>query len=116
MEARHDGRSLEMFFDTGANTTTVFPSFRDAMTKDEIAKLKKHREQTGGAGGVRSRAAELAPTLRLEVFGRSLELKNITLLPEQLAGSKSYRDGVLGMDALAGGFTLDFRNMQLRLD
>jgi hypothetical protein len=45
-----------------------------------------------------------------------------TLMPVEIArfkqptGHNSYRDGVLGMDSLAGGFTLDFRAMQLRLD
>jgi hypothetical protein len=28
----------------------------------------------------------------------------------------SYRGGVLAMDGLVGGFALDFRRMQLRLD
>jgi hypothetical protein len=59
---------------------------------------------------------EVAPTLPLEILGQSVELKDISLLPDQPRGGRSYRDGVLGMDALHDGFTLDFRNMQLRLD
>jgi hypothetical protein len=31
-------------------------------------------------------------------------------------GEARYRDGVLGIDALRAGFTLDFRAMQFRLE
>jgi hypothetical protein len=30
--------------------------------------------------------------------------------------AQRHRDGVMGMDAVARGFTLDFESMQLRLD
>jgi hypothetical protein len=45
-----------------------------------------------------------------------LKLTNVSLLVTQPAGDVRYRDGVLAMDGLVGGFTLDFRGMQLRLD
>lgn len=62
------------------------------------------------------RQTEVIPTLRLEILGSSVEVSNVSLLLKQPSGDKSYRDGVLGMDSLAAGFTLDFRAMQLRLD
>jgi hypothetical protein len=45
-----------------------------------------------------------------------VNLADFSLLLKQAAGDSAYRDGVLGMDGLWGGFTLDFRAMQLRLD
>jgi tetratricopeptide (TPR) repeat protein len=115
-DVRHNDQRLQMFFDTGANASFVYPSFRSSLTKDEIAKLEKKQDEIGGAGGTVSPMTEVAPTLLLEVLTRSVELKNISLLPDQPTGGRSYRDGVLGMDALQGGFTLDFRNMQLQLE
>lgn len=116
VEARHGNRRLQMFLDTGANATFVYPSFRRSLTNDELVKLKSKEGWEGGVGGAVHRVTEVLPTLRLDILGRNVQLKNVDLHREQLAGSKSYRDGVLGMDALAHGFTLDFREMRLRLD
>ena len=63
-----------------------------------------------------TQVTEVAPTLPLEILGQRIELKDVSLHLDQLPGDKSYRDGVLGMDALRNGFTLDFRNMQFRLN
>ena len=115
-EVRHGDQRLQMFFDTGSNASFVYPSFRESLTKDEITRLERKQDKIGGAGGTVSPMTEVAPTLGLEILGRSVELKGISLLLAQPTGDKSYRDGVLGMDALHDGFTLDFRNMQLRLD
>jgi Aspartyl protease len=115
-DVRHGNQRLQMFLDTGANASFVYPSFRGSLTKDEIARLERKQDTIGGAGGTVNRMTEVAPTLLLGILGRSVEVKDISLLPDQPTGGKSYRDGVLGMDALHDGFTLDFRNMQLRLD
>ncbi len=116
VEVRHGDRRLQMFLDTGANATSINPSFRDALIPDEIASLKGKRDKTGGAGGVVSRKTEVIPTLRLEILGRTAELTGVSLLLKQPAGDTNYRDEVLGMDGLAAGFTLDFRTMELRHD
>jgi hypothetical protein len=105
-----------LFLDTGANATFVYPSFRESLTKGEITGLKRKPDKTGGVGGTVSRMSEVLPTLHLEILGRTTELTSVSLLLKQPTGSKCSRDGVLGMDALQGGFTLDFRSMQLRLD
>jgi hypothetical protein len=115
-DVRHGDQRMQMFLDTGANASFVYPSFRDRLTKDEIAKLERKQDEIGGAGGVVRPMTEVAPTLPLGILGRGVKLKDISLLPDQPKGDRSYRDGVLGMDALHDGFTLDFRNMQLRLD
>jgi len=115
-DVRHGNQRLQMFLDTGANASFAYPSFADSLTRDEIATLKRKQEKISGAGGSASPMTEVVPILPLGIFGRSVELKDISLLPDQLTGGRSYRDGVLGMDALQDGFTLDFRNMQLRLD
>jgi len=116
VETWHANHRLQMFLDTGANQTSAYPSFRGALTTDEISKLRRKRDKTGGAGGIVTQRIEVLPMLRLEILGQPVDLTNVRLLRKQLAGSGSYRDGVLGIDSLAGGFTLDFRKMQLRLD
>ena len=116
VEVRHDDRRMQMFLDTGANTSFLYRSFRSALTKDEIAGLTAKDERTGGAGEVIVRKTEVVRTLRLFVSGRPMDLSNVSLLTTAPEGDARYRDGVLGMDALGNGFTLDFRAMQLRLD
>lgn len=116
VQAGHEGHWLQMFLDTGANASFVYPSFRDTLTRDEISKLRRKRDRTGGAGGIVSRRTEVVPTLQLAILGRDVELTNVSLLVSQPAGDGRYRDGVLAMDGLVSGFTLDFRRMQLRLD
>ena len=43
-------------------------------------------------------------------------MTKVSMVGQQPVGDNGYRDGTLGMDGLASGFTLDFRVMQLRLD
>jgi hypothetical protein len=116
VEARHRDRRLQMSLDTGANTTSLNPSSRDALMPSEIASLKSKREKTAGAGGTASRKTEVIPTLSLQILGHTAELTQVSLVGQQPVGDKSYRDGTFGMDGLASGFTLDFRVMQLRLN
>jgi predicted aspartyl protease len=115
-ETRHAGRRLAMLLDTGANKSTAYPSLRAALTRDELGGLKIKQDTSGGAGGIAQRTINLIPALGLEILDRTAQLTNLALLLKQPTGDESYRDGVLGMDALAGGFTLDFRSMQFRLD
>jgi predicted aspartyl protease len=116
VETRHADHRLQMFLDTGANESSIYHSVRETLTRDEIGMLKRKRDKTAGAGGMVTRKIEMAPTLHLEILGRSIGLVNLTPLTSQPAGDARYRDGVIGMDALLGGFTLDFRAMQLRLE
>ena len=115
-ETRHAGRRLAMLLDTGANKSTAYPSLRAALTRDELGGLKIKQDTSGGAGGIAQRTINLIPALGLEILDRTAQLTNLALLLKQPTGDGSYRDGVLGMDALAGGFTVDFRSMQFRLD
>jgi tetratricopeptide (TPR) repeat protein len=116
VETRHAGRRLEMLLDTGANKSTAYPSLRAALTRDELSGLKIKQDTSGGAGGIAQRTINLIPALGIEILDRTADLRNLALLLKQPTGDGSYRDGVLGMDALMRGFTLDFRSMQFRLD
>lgn len=116
LEVLHERRRTLMFLDTGANTSFFYPSFRSALTKDEIGRLTAKDEKTAGAGGIIVRRTEVLPTVRLFVSGRPLDLSKVSLLTAAPEGDARYRDGVLGSDAMRAGFTLDFRAMQFRLD
>src|SRR3954454_6089462 len=115
VSAHHGGRELQMFLDTGNNTTFMYPSSRGALSVDENAHLKTKREQMGGAGGTGKRRSEVIPALRFEILGREVELKSLSLISKQPAGKAGCRDGVFGADVLEGGFTLDFRSMRFRV-
>jgi predicted aspartyl protease len=115
VEVSHNNRATQMFLDTGANTTLLYPSFRPVLAQNEIRSLKKKRDQTAGVGQAVKRKAEVMPILQLQVFGRALDITKVTLISEQPKGQAGRRDGVIGMDALNGGFTLDFRDMQFEV-
>jgi hypothetical protein len=51
----------------------------------------------------------------LEILGRTVYLQGIKMLSQAPTGGAGLRDGILGIDALAGGFRLDFRAMQFSL-
>ena len=116
VEARHAGQRLAMLLDTGANKSTAYPSLRASLSPGELSALKIKQDTSGGAGGITQRTINLIPALGLEILDRTAALTNLALLLKQPTGDGSNRDGVLGMDALMGGFTLDFRSMQFRLD
>lgn len=113
VEVDHGGSRLQMFLDSGANDTSLYPSFRDALSREEIDRAKSRRAKMAGAGGAIQVNTETLPTLRFAIFGMSVDLKKIDILPDQPKDEKRFRDGVVGMDALWGGFLLDFDAMQL---
>jgi hypothetical protein len=114
VEIGHDRHLLQMFIDTGANTTVIYPSFRFALTREEIRRLQTKRERRAGAGGSIQRQAQRLPALRLDLLDKPVDLKKVSLEPE--APPNSHDDGVIGMDALWGGFRIDFEAMRLELD
>jgi predicted aspartyl protease len=67
-DVRHGGHRLEMVLDTGANATSLNPSFRVALMPEEIALLKRNRDKTAGAGGMVTRNAQVLPALRLDIL------------------------------------------------
>ena len=69
-----------------------------------------------GAGGGLRRKTEVVRTLRIEVLGKAIDLKKLSLLSAAPMGNGRYRDGVIGMDALWGGFRLDFDAMRLEVE
>jgi len=116
IEVSHGGHLLQMLLDTGANKGYLYPSFRDALEPEERTKVRRQSETRGGAGGIIRQMAEIVPTLQLQIAGKVVRLKKVSLRQQQPTGTGGYLDGLIGLDALMGGFTLDFRAMHLRLD
>ena len=114
VEIEHGSRRLQMFLDTGANATVLYPSFRQAMSRDETAKIRTRKEKTAGAGRVLQRKTQMLPTLTLALAGTAIDLSKVSLLTD-MPQSGRFRDGVIGMDALWKGFRLDFDAMRLEL-
>jgi aspartyl protease len=113
VDVDHGQRHLQMHLETGANDTSLYPSFRDALSREETARIRSKREKRAGAGGAIQIQAEVIPALRFETLGTPVSLKNVSMLPEQPKGENRFRDGVVGMDALWNGFLLDFDAMRL---
>ncbi len=113
LEIGHDKHLLRMFLDTGANDTTLYPGFRGAMRPEELSRIRRKHDRVAGAGGALKRKIESVPELRIEIAGKTIALKKLSLLTEEPPGGNGHLDGVIGMDALWGGFLLDFDTMRL---
>jgi len=87
VEVERDQHRLQMFLDTGANASALYPSFLDALGRDENLRLRTKREKLAGAGGVIQRKTEVVPTLGIEVLGRLISLRKLGLLSEAPPGN-----------------------------
>jgi hypothetical protein len=104
-----------MILDTGAAGTVLYPSILDAFARWERDQLKGANQRPAGAGASEERAADLVPSFQLEAAGGTVYLDRIALFKKAPSGSRG-RDGVLGIDALKGGFRIDFRSMRFTLN
>jgi hypothetical protein len=112
VEVHHAGRAMPMTLDSGGTTTYLYSTFREALTPEERAKLSRQNRRFGGGGGSIKVDTELLPQLELEFTGRTVALRGVALRSD----SNPYSDGLLGIDALKGGFAIDFNTMRLELD
>jgi hypothetical protein len=55
------------------------------------------------------------PSIQSEILGRTVYLQGIKMLSHAPTVDAGLRDSILGSDALAGGFRLDFRAMQFSI-
>jgi predicted aspartyl protease len=111
VQVGHSGRDVQMMLDTGAAGTVLYPSILDSFAAWERDQLKG---SNGAAGGSQERLADLVPFIQLEAGGRTVYPERVALFRKAPADTKG-RDGVLGIDALKGGFQMDFRSMRLTL-
>lgn len=116
VEVRNAGRAVPMTLDTGGDRTYLYSSFRETLTPEEQSNLKRQRRGFTGAGGSTKIESELVPQMELELPGRAVRLREVSLRLDSPSPGNGYSDGLLGMDALKGGFTIDFRTMRLELD
>jgi predicted aspartyl protease len=114
VEISHNRHSLQMTLDTGANNTHLSASFRNALDPDEIRALQDKSEALAGASGTIQRQIQAVRKLRLEILDKPVNLRKVSLASE--GPGKSRDDGIIGMDALWGGFHIDFEAMRLELD
>jgi predicted aspartyl protease len=116
VQVLHLGHSLQMALDTGSHSTVLYPSVRDALAQWERYQLTSAGgARFSGAGGSEQVQASTVPSIQLEILGRTVYLQGIKMLSQAPAGGAGLRDGILGIDALAGGFRLDFQAMQFSL-
>jgi clan AA aspartic protease (TIGR02281 family) len=116
VELSHGERRLRLVVDTGAFSSEFYPSFRDALSSEEMSKMKRVRQREAGVGGtIVDRKIEQLPELRVDVFRRQMVIKKANFTPV-LDAAKRYWDGLMGIDALRGGFLLDFQAMRFTID
>ena len=115
VQVGHSGQNVQMMLDTGAAATVLYPSILDSFAQWERDQLKGARATASVASISEQREADLVPFIQLEPPGRTVYLDRIGLFRKAPTGTRG-RDGVLGIDALKGGFRIDFRAMRFTLN
>ena len=114
--AEHAGERLHFGFDTGAQSTALYPPFHAARREVVEAGGEPSTVQVGGAGGMRQvRAYTLAP-LVLRIGGREATLPQVRVYAEPTSDDSDRVYGNIGQDVMRQfeAMTVDFHRMQLR--
>jgi hypothetical protein len=116
MELSHGKQQLQLVVDTGAFSSEFYPSFRDALSSEEISKMKPVRQKEASVGQtIVDRRIEQLPELLVAILGRQLRIKKANFTPVSDDGRR-YWDGWMGTDAMRGGFLLDFQAMRFTVN
>ena len=114
----YGGRSMTFAFDTGANTSTLYPVFFKTFEKEIIADGGPVMEKVTGAGGRREIKAYRLPDSQFEFAGRKAAFKRLQVLTEETSGASRYFYGNIGRD-LIGQFnrmTINFDKMSIAFE
>jgi predicted aspartyl protease len=114
--AEHAGERLHFGFDTGAQSTALYPPFLAARRTLVEAGGAPSTVQTGGAGGMRQVQAYTLAPLVLRIGGREATVPQVRVYAERTTDDSERLYGNLGQDVIRQfeAMTLDFRRMQLR--
>ncbi len=116
VEARLDGRALDMALDTGAEKTVLWPRFLHDFPTIAQRGRKQSVHKSGVARSVDLDAVVL-PTLAFRIGGFAAQLAPAQVLLKMSGGASDWFDGNLGLDVMNRGrtVTIDFSGMQLTL-
>lgn len=117
VQIHRGGDALIATLDTGATHATLFaPWFERYRAEIAAAGYPRHDIAQGGAGGMRSNAGYVIPRVALQIAGRDVTLRDVTLLPG-LGADGGAIVANLGQDMLRQFDTvvLDLRSMALEL-
>jgi hypothetical protein len=109
------GRRMTFRFDSGANTTDLYPPFFKAYEEEIKARYSPRSESVSGAGGSKRIAAYRVRDIEMTFSGRTARFPEVTLLTEPTVDGSRYFYGNLGHD-LIGQFertTINFRAMSV---
>ncbi|HSU13636.1 aspartyl protease family protein [Longimicrobium sp.] len=109
------GEPLMFGFDTGAQTSHLYPPYYEAhRAQVEAGTLKE--VHIGGAGGMRTLRAYTVAPFALTIGGRTATLPDIEATTEPTGERSRYAAGDIGQDVIGrfAAMTIDYRAMQLR--
>ena len=114
--AEHAGERLHFGFDTGAQSTALYPTFLAARRALVEAGGGPDSVQVGGAGGMRQVRAHRLPSLVLRIGGREATVPGVSVYAERTSEDSDRLFGNIGQDVIGQfeSMTLDFVRMQLR--
>ncbi len=116
--AEHEGERLHFNFDTGAQTTSLYPPFHAARRAAVERGRAPTAVQTGGAGGMREVQAYSFSPLVLAIGGRAVTVPTVSVFTEKTTDDSEHVYGNIGQDVIRQfeSMTLDFRRMQIRFN
>jgi hypothetical protein len=116
--AEHAGERLHFGFDTGAQTTSMYPPFHAARREMVETGRGPTAVRTGGAGGMREVQAYSFSPLVLTIGGREVTVPTVNVFTEKMTDDSDRVFGNIGQDVIRQfeSMTLDIRRMQIRFN
>lgn len=115
IEASYDNQKMIFAFDTGAQTSQLFPPFLKSQNGKIEKAYKLRKAIIGGAGGVQNAATYDLQNIDLIVAGKTAHFPKMELLSEEINEDARRLYGNLGQDLIKqfDRMTLDFQAMSI---
>lgn len=113
--AFHNGQRLTFTFDTGANTSTLYPGFFRMFENEIKAAGEEKAEKVTGVAGSKMVPAYRVKDLPLTIGGREARYQEIAILTEYTLTDSRYFYGNLGQDLIKqfSSLTMNFESMSI---
>lgn len=111
----YKGKRLAFTFDTGANTSSLYPPFFRAYEAEIKATGISQPEKITGAGGSKEVPAYRVSDIAMTFSGREARLASVKILTEETLDNSRYFYGNLGQDLIRQfeKMTLNFESMSI---
>jgi len=100
IEIGHRNEWLVFTFDTGANSTSLYPKYYEKYAAEIDSTYKLGNIISGSAGGMEKNRAYKLTNVQMRIAGRDVVLPEVSLLKDVQTEHSKYFFGNLGQDAI----------------